>query len=75
MINAEGDKANHRMKTGTLSTADIENRSDIKVTSVSAGASSDMSKMAGHAMGAASPYLNKFIKKETEGNTESNLKA
>ncbi|WP_173657610.1 hemagglutinin repeat-containing protein, partial [Glaesserella parasuis] len=53
VINAQGDKANHSLKTGTLTTESIENRSDIKVSSVSAGVSSDMTQMATSAMGAA----------------------
>ncbi|MCT8573348.1 hemagglutinin repeat-containing protein [Glaesserella parasuis] len=53
VINAQGDKANHSLKTGTLTTESIENRSDIKVSSVSAGVSSDMTQMATMAVGAA----------------------
>ncbi|EXI62647.1 hypothetical protein MHD_08015 [Mannheimia granulomatis] len=34
VLNAQGDKANHQMTTGTLTTESIENRSDIKVSSV-----------------------------------------
>ncbi|WGE82654.1 hypothetical protein [Actinobacillus equuli] len=64
VINAEGDKANHRMKTSTLTTAEIKNRSEIKVSSVSAGVSNDMSKMAGHAMGAALSALGNMSESE-----------
>ncbi|MDO9767593.1 hemagglutinin repeat-containing protein [Glaesserella parasuis] len=53
VINAQGDKANHSLKTSTLTTESIENRSDIKVSSVSAGVSSDMTQMATSAMGTA----------------------
>ncbi|WGE56340.1 hemagglutinin repeat-containing protein [Actinobacillus equuli] len=64
VINAKGDKANHRMKTGTLTTAEIKNRSEIKVSSVSAGVSSDMGQMAGHAMGAALSALGNMSESE-----------
>ena len=64
VINAKGDKANHRMKTGRLTTAEIKNRSEIKVSSVSAGVSSDMGQMAGHAMGAALSALGNMSESE-----------
>lgn len=64
MINAQGDKANHQMTTGTLTTEAIENHSDVKVSSVSVGVSSDMSKMATSAVGAALSALGNMSESE-----------
>ncbi|MFA9499543.1 hemagglutinin repeat-containing protein [Mannheimia sp. E30BD] len=64
IIHAQGDKANHRMTTGTLTTEAIENRSDIKVSSVSAGASTDMGQMATMAVGAALSALGNMSESE-----------
>ncbi|MEG9488534.1 hemagglutinin repeat-containing protein [Mannheimia indoligenes] len=64
MINAQSDKANHQMTTGTLTTEAIENHSDVKVSSVSVGVSSDMSKMATSAMGAALSALGNMRESE-----------
>ncbi|OOH85141.1 hypothetical protein BMT54_11840 [Pasteurellaceae bacterium 15-036681] len=76
MINAQGEKENHSMKTGTLTTENIENRSDIKISSVSAGASTDMSKMATSAMGAALSALGNMSESErstTQSAISSNI--
>lgn len=67
IINAEGDSANHRLKTGTLTTEDIRNHSDIEISSVSVGASTDMSQMAGQAISAALSALGN--KSEHESST------
>ncbi|WGE92168.1 hemagglutinin repeat-containing protein [Actinobacillus genomosp. 1] len=64
IINAQGDKANHQMTTGTLTTEAIENRSDIEVSSVSAGASTDMGQMATMAVGAALSALGNMSESE-----------
>ncbi|MGX2970727.1 VENN motif pre-toxin domain-containing protein, partial [Ursidibacter sp. B-7004-1] len=64
IINAQGDKANHTMKTGTLTTENIENHSDIKISTISAGASTDMSQMATMAMGAALSTLGNMNESE-----------
>ncbi|QLB15304.1 hypothetical protein A6B39_07455 [Mannheimia granulomatis] len=64
IINAEVDKANHQMTTGTLTTEEIENRSDIKVSSVSVGVSSDNTKMATMAVGAALSALGNMSESE-----------
>ncbi|MGY4675681.1 hypothetical protein ACWIVU_08115 [Ursidibacter arcticus] len=64
IINAQGDKANHTMKTGTLTTESIENHSDIKISTISAGASTDMSQMATMAMGAALSALGNMNESE-----------
>ena len=64
VINARGDKANHNLTTGTLTTESIENRSDIKVSSVSAGVSSDMTQMATMAVGAALSALGNMSESE-----------
>ncbi|EXI62645.1 hypothetical protein AK33_04365 [Mannheimia granulomatis] len=64
IINAEGDKANHQMTTGTLTMEAIENHSDVKVSSVSVGVSSDMSKMATMAVGAALSALGNMRESE-----------
>ncbi|QLB42332.1 VENN motif pre-toxin domain-containing protein [Mannheimia pernigra] len=64
MINAQGDKANHQMTTGTLTTEEIENRSDVKVSSVSVSMSSEMSKIATSAMGAALSALGNMRESE-----------
>ncbi|MEG9491164.1 hemagglutinin repeat-containing protein [Mannheimia indoligenes] len=64
IIHAEGDKANHQMTTGTLTVEAIENRSDVKVSSVSVGVSSDMSKMATSAVGAALSALGNMSESE-----------
>lgn len=64
MINAQGDKASHQMTTGTLTTEEIENRSDVKVSSVSVSMSSDMSKIATSAMGAALSALGNMRESE-----------
>ncbi|MDG6449351.1 hypothetical protein QAY99_11630, partial [Glaesserella parasuis] len=53
VINAQGTQANHSLKTGTLTTESVENRSDVEVSSVTVGASTDMTQMATSAMGAA----------------------
>ncbi|OOH85140.1 hypothetical protein BMT54_11835, partial [Pasteurellaceae bacterium 15-036681] len=76
IINAQGEKENHSMKTGTLTTENVENRSDIKVSSVSAGASTDMSKMATSAMGAALSALGNMSESErstTQSAISSNI--
>ena len=76
VINAQGDKANHNLITGTLTTESIENRSDIKVSSVSAGVSSDMTQMATSAMGAALSALgntNKNERSQTQAAISSNI--
>ena len=75
-INAQGDKANHNLTTGTLTTESIENRSDIKVSSVSAGVSSDMTQMATSAMGAALSALGNMSESErsqTQSAISSNI--
>ncbi len=64
IINAQGDKANHSLTTGTLTTENIENRSDIKVSTVTAGASTDMSQMATMAVGAALSALGNMNESE-----------
>ncbi|QLB42325.1 VENN motif pre-toxin domain-containing protein [Mannheimia pernigra] len=64
MINAQGDKANHQMTTGTLTTEEIENRSDVKVSSVSVSMSSEMSKIATSAIGAALSALGNMRESE-----------
>ncbi|QLB42333.1 hemagglutinin repeat-containing protein [Mannheimia pernigra] len=64
MINAQGDKANHQMTTSTLTTEEIENRSDVKVSSVSVSMSSEMSKIATSAMGAALSALGNMSESE-----------
>ncbi|MFZ7216113.1 VENN motif pre-toxin domain-containing protein, partial [[Pasteurella] aerogenes] len=76
VINAQGDKANHSLKTGTLTTENIENRSDIKVSSISAGVSSDMTQMATSAMGAALSALGNMSESErsqTQAAISSNI--
>ncbi|QSZ39924.1 large exoprotein involved in heme utilizationor adhesion [Actinobacillus pleuropneumoniae] len=76
IINAQGDKANHSLKTGTLTTENIENRSDIKVSSVSAGVSSDMTQMATMAVGAALSALgntNESERSQTQAAISSNI--
>ncbi|MFW9277891.1 hemagglutinin repeat-containing protein, partial [Glaesserella parasuis] len=76
VINAQGDKANHSLKTGTLTTESIENRSDIKVSSVSAGVSSDMTQMATSAMGAALSALgntNESERSQTQAAISANI--
>ncbi|MDG6232190.1 hypothetical protein P9J70_12040, partial [Glaesserella parasuis] len=76
VINAQGDKANHSLKTGTLTTESIENRSDIKVSSVSAGVSSDMAQMATSAMGAALSALgntNESERSQTQAAISANI--
>lgn len=55
---------NHQMKTCKLTTEEIENRSDVKVSSVSVGVSSDMSKMATSAVGAALSALGNMSESE-----------
>lgn len=55
---------NHQMKTCKLTTEEIENRSDVKVSSVSVGVSSDMSKMATSAVGAALSALGNMNESE-----------
>ncbi|MDG6449172.1 hemagglutinin repeat-containing protein, partial [Glaesserella parasuis] len=64
IIHAQGDKANHQMTTGTLTTEVIENRSDIEVSRVSAGASTDMGQMATMAVGAALSALGNMRESE-----------
>ncbi|MGV3227448.1 VENN motif pre-toxin domain-containing protein, partial [[Pasteurella] aerogenes] len=64
VINAEGKKENHHLTTGTLTTENIENRSDIKVSSISAGVSSDMTQMATMAVGAALSALGNMSESE-----------
>lgn len=76
VINAEGKKENHRLTTGTLTTENIENRSDIKVSTVTAGASTDMSQMATMAMGAALSALgntNESERSQTQAAISSNI--
>ncbi|QLB15302.1 hypothetical protein A6B39_07445 [Mannheimia granulomatis] len=64
IINAEGDKANHQMTTGTLTTENIENRSEVKVSSVSAGISTNPAQMAMSAVGAALSALGNMRESE-----------
>ncbi|MFA9499550.1 hemagglutinin repeat-containing protein [Mannheimia sp. E30BD] len=64
IIHAQGDKANHQMKTGTLTTENLENRSDVKVSAISAGLSTEMSKMASSAVGAALSALGNMRESE-----------
>ncbi|MDO9914583.1 hypothetical protein Q7469_12885, partial [Glaesserella parasuis] len=76
VINAQGDKANHSLKTGTLTTESVENRSDIKVSSISAGVSSDMTQMATMAVGAALSALGNMSESErsqTQAAISSNI--
>ena len=76
VINARGDKANHNLTTGTLTTESIENRSDIKVSSVSAGVSSDMTQMATMAVGVALSALGNMSESErsqTQSAISSNI--
>ncbi|WP_294088737.1 hemagglutinin repeat-containing protein, partial [uncultured Actinobacillus sp.] len=76
VINAQGDKANHSLKTGTLTTESIENRSDIKVSTVTAGASTDMTQMATMAVGAALSALgntNESERSQTQAAISSNI--
>ncbi|AWI51300.1 hypothetical protein DDU33_07295 [Actinobacillus porcitonsillarum] len=76
VINAEGQKENHRLTTGTLTTESIENRSDIKVSTISAGVSSDMTQMATSAMGAALSALgnmNESERSQTQSAISSNI--
>ncbi|QIM65955.1 hypothetical protein A4G16_00450 [Mannheimia granulomatis] len=76
IINAEGDKQNHQMTTGTLTTETIENRSDVKVSTISAGASTDMSKMATSAVGSALSALgnmNESERSQTKAAISSNI--
>ena len=76
IINAEGKKENHRLTTGTLTTESIENRSDIKVSTISAGVSSDMTQMATSAMGAALSALgntNESERSQTQAAISSNI--
>lgn len=65
IINAQGDKANYQMRTGSLTMEDITNRSEVKVSSVSAGASTDMSKIASSAMSAALSALGNMNESES----------
>ena len=74
VIKAEDDKQNHRMRTGTLTTEEIENRSEIKVSSMSAGLST--SNMAGYAMNAALSALGNMSESErsqTKAAVSSNI--
>ncbi|QTM00435.1 VENN motif pre-toxin domain-containing protein [Mannheimia sp. ZY171111] len=64
MINAQGDKASHQMTTGTLTTEEIENRSDVKVSSLSVSMSSEMSKIATSAIGATLSALGNMRESE-----------
>ncbi|QLB15310.1 hypothetical protein A6B39_07490 [Mannheimia granulomatis] len=76
IINAQGDKANHQMTTGTLTTENIENRSEVKVSSVSAGISTNPAQMAMSAMGAALSALGnqqESERSETKAAISSNI--
>lgn len=77
IINAEGKKENHRLTTGTLTTESIENRSDIKVSTISTGVSSDMTQMATMAVGAALSALgnmNESERSQTKSAISQNVK-
>ena len=57
VIDSEADQDKNRFQTKSLSHADIENRSEVEVKSVSAGLSTDMAQNAKNAMAAAASAL------------------
>ncbi|WP_279717441.1 hemagglutinin repeat-containing protein, partial [Chelonobacter oris] len=76
VINAQGTQENHSLKTGTLTTESIENRSDVEMSSVTVGASTDMTQMATMAVGAALSALgntNESERSQTQAAISSNI--